>query len=329
MTTRQINAKKGHQGFLETEKGHPASGLGDLSAAVGASSDTVLLHPDNYDVDFDGQTTALIERPWSNVTATKVGDNRVFSYTTYSEGDFYIHTEQHNARGIVSANVEQAVQIESLHDEERAAHEALVAKVSTPASGPEPEIAAEPQPKEYVSPYGAPSKMLAGNTGTPNRPVDFRDKRVQNGELFDTLAGEGGTTFHRRRKGVFAATPYAMRFQSSKEISDKEMLQAAQLIGYQYASTVRGEPMDRPVRDSPYSFVIAADTTKSPSDDLGRAIEDFERGLQHTLQYGSPKRTTDRAGAGTKDTRLVQGLGNYAPNLEIFYDDADSVGDIN
>lgn len=143
-------------------------------------------------------------------------------------------------------------------------------------------------------------------------------------QFADTVEVEG-TTFHRRREGVFPREPYQMRFEFDRDISDEEMGRFAQLIGYSYAATVRGESMDPPIKDSSRSFVIYADTTKTRSDDLGMALEDFENAIGPKgtlLEEGSPIRKTDRAGAGTKGTRLVDGFGvGNRPNFQIYYDD--------
>lgn len=323
-TRRKVNAKQGHQGFHETEKDTPASGLSGLTAEVGDIPEAALLSPVGQFVEFDGQRSQMTQEPWGSMLGSTIGDQRAFTYTTYTADEpdghsFYVHTELHNKRGIVSVNVAKAERIESLSAEARAAHDAMVSKAVQDMPAPEPEPV--PEPEGYVSAYGAPDPALAGNNGTPEAPVDYRDKRVQLGYQFDTIVGEGGTTFHRRRNGVLPGSPYAMRFQNSGELSDEEILHACQIIGYKYATTVRGEQMPHPVRDSPCSFVIHADTTKSTSDDLGMAMEKFEDDFKFMLQYGSPQRTTDRAGAGTKGTRLVKGMGNYAPNLDIYYDD--------
>lgn len=52
-------------------------------------------------------------------------------------------------------------------------------------------------------------------------------------------------------------------------------------------------------------FFLAIDFTKSRRDDWTDAIA----GLWDHLRNGSPIRTTDRAGVGTKGTRKIQGLG--------------------
>ena len=130
-------------------------------------------------------------------------------------------------------------------------------------------------------------------------PSDHPD--VQAGAIRDAVDVDG-TVFHRRREGTYPDAPYAVRIQASRPLTDQEMQRMAQLVGYQYAAEVRGEPFSDPLRDSPFSFVIAADTTKARSDDLGAALERFEAGLDHIVQAGSPVRTTNRAGEGTKGT---------------------------
>lgn len=52
-------------------------------------------------------------------------------------------------------------------------------------------------------------------------------------------------------------------------------------------------------------FIFSVDTTKIGRDDAPDAWGEF----RHWLSEGSPIRTTDRAGAGTKGTRKYAGLG--------------------
>jgi hypothetical protein len=49
-------------------------------------------------------------------------------------------------------------------------------------------------------------------------------------------------------------------------------------------------------------------------------LEDFEEMLPNMLADGTPVRKTDRAGAGTQGTRLVEGFGSDLA-FEIYYDD--------
>ena len=128
-----------------------------------------------------------------------------------------------------------------------------------------------------------------------------------------------GTVFHLRRDGVFPLWPQAMRFQFDRPLSPGEYRQAAQIIGYAYRATVAGESMGQPEIDSPSSFIVYADTTKTRRDDLGMAMEEFEDVLPQMLEEGTPVRSTNRAGPGTAGTRLVDGMGPI--EFRIYYDD--------
>lgn len=130
-----------------------------------------------------------------------------------------------------------------------------------------------------------------------------------------------GIIFYRRRPGVFPNWPYAMRFQANRKLSDDDVKRMAGLVGYSYRRTVAGEPLSDPVRDSDYSFYVFADTTKTASDDLGMALERFEGELPGMFLEGSDVRKTDRAGAGTKGTRLIDGFNDPGLKVELYYDD--------
>jgi len=153
---------------------------------------------------------------------------------------------------------------------------------------------------------------------------DARSSFVQGGGVADKVrvTDEHGhqTLYQRRRYGVYPDYPYAMRFQANRPISDAEMHRAAQLVGYAYRSTVNGESIGSPVRDSPFSFAISTDTTKSRHDDVGDALANFEDRLPAMLIEGSPVRSTNRAGAGTQGTRLVDGIGDQDLSLGVYYD---------
>lgn len=151
------------------------------------------------------------------------------------------------------------------------------------------------------------------------KPVPASDPRVQAGEVFDKILDENGKTFHRRRPGTYPGTPYAMRFQANRPLTEEEQSQAASLIGYTYAATIRGEKIGYPKQDTPYSFVVSADMTKSRRDDLGDGVAEFEDQLPYLLQGGSPVRTTNRKGA--VGSRLIEGLNDPDLKFEIYYDD--------
>lgn len=159
----------------------------------------------------------------------------------------------------------------------------------------------------------------------PGTPVYVDHPEIQAGAVRDkVLSVDGSSTFHRSREGVYPSEPYQMRFQTNRPISDDEMHQMAGVIGYAYASKVRGEPLGEPIRDSSYSFTVAADTTKSRRDDLGQALEEFEDQLPAMIHDGSPVRTTNRS--GPSGTRLVLGLNDPDLTFETYYDSA--AGDI-
>jgi len=145
------------------------------------------------------------------------------------------------------------------------------------------------------------------------------DARVQNGEVLNEVTVDG-TVYHRRRDGVYADWPYSMRFQANRPISESEARKMAQIIGYNYRATVAGESLGDPEMDSPYSFTVYSDTTKTRRDDLGIAMEEFEDNFDNMIQEGSPVRKTDRAGQGTKNTRLVDGFNDPSLKVEIYYD---------
>lgn len=98
--------------------------------------------------------------------------------------------------------------------------------------------------------------------------------------------------------------PYAIRVQLGKELSEEEAQKVAQLFGYAYAKT-GGERGNEFEQDSPNSIIVYADTTKVSSyERVDRFIEE----LPEFLKEGSPVRKTDKAGPGTKGTRLLEGF---------------------
>ncbi len=150
--------------------------------------------------------------------------------------------------------------------------------------------------------------------------VPVEHPAVQGGAVFDSVSVDD-QVFHRRQDKVYPGEPYAIRLQANRPLTDDEARHVAGAMGYAYRATVAGEPLGMPERDTPYSFVVSADTTKSARDDLGVALEAFEDMLPTMIDEGSSVRKTDRAGAGTKGTRLVEGM--HEPDLafEVYYDD--------
>lgn len=113
--------------------------------------------------------------------------------------------------------------------------------------------------------------------------------------------------------------PDVMRIQASRPLSDEEVQKVAQLTGYQHRSTLNGEGLSDPERSGRASVVVGTDNTKS----YGRQnhFEDFEDGLQATIQEGSPVRKTNRSGEGTKGTRLIDGIGKDV-TFTLYYQDS-------
>jgi hypothetical protein len=173
-----------------------------------------------------------------------------------------------------------------------------------------------------------PKTTRAAAIGTPlapgpdgfTSPIPDYDPRVQAGEVFDQVRVLGNRPFHRRRDGVFPNEPYAMRFQANRELSDDEKIRFAGMVGYAYSAKVRGEGVGIPEIDSPFSFVVRADTTKSRRSDLGQALEEFEELLPTIVNEGSRIRTTNQEGPGTEGTRLVEGFNEPDLKFEIYYD---------
>lgn len=129
-----------------------------------------------------------------------------------------------------------------------------------------------------------------------------------------------GETYTRIDENNHMDQPYAIRVQVGKELTGEEAEKVSQLFGYDYAKT-GGERGNSFEQDSPNSIIVYADTTK------GRAYQhlgEFMEELPNTLENGTPVRKTDRAGAGTKGTRLVDGMGDvgyiefYADNTFSF-----------
>lgn len=113
--------------------------------------------------------------------------------------------------------------------------------------------------------------------------------------------------------------PDGMRIQASRPLTDAEVQKVAQLTGYQHRATLNGEGLSDPERCGKAAVLVSTDNTKS----AGRKsmFDEFEEGLEPTLQEGSPIRKTDRAGEGTKGTRLIEGFGDDV-TFTLYYEDS-------
>lgn len=177
-----------------------------------------------------------------------------------------------------------------------------------------------PTVEKWLDEYAANLEHNALPSGTAEDPAPYTDPRVQAGEVFDTV-DFGGTSFHRRREGVHPSGPYALRIQANRPLGDTDMQNLAGMAGYAMMTAGRGEGMSDPLRDSPYSFVVHNDTTKGGQ---YRNLERFEENLAEYLAGGgTPARTSDRAGVGTKGTRALDSSLDPDTKIEIYYDQVD------
>jgi hypothetical protein len=104
---------------------------------------------------------------------------------------------------------------------------------------------------------------------------------------------------------------YTLRVEFSRLLNEDEISQVSGCIGYAFKARIRGEQLSEPTILSNTGragtvLEFDYDTTKTRSDD-----PDFTAAFDDAATYielGSPKRTTNNAGPGTKGTRLVEGL---------------------
>jgi len=177
---------------------------------------------------------------------------------------------------------------------------------------------------------GTIPKSLAKKTRAKKKVVESErasstDPAAQAGTVYDEIDvvdpdfPDSPRTFYRRKEGVYAGEPDAIRLQANRKLNDKDVEKMASLLGYNYRTTVAGESLGWPERDTPYSFVVGADMTKSSRDDLGMAVEELENNLPTFLNDGSPvlKRGSRGKVAGE---RAIDGFQEKDLKVEIYYD---------
>ena len=104
---------------------------------------------------------------------------------------------------------------------------------------------------------------------------------------------------------------YTLRVEFSRELTADEISRACGCIGYAFRARIRGEELSDPVvlqntGRAGTVVELSYDTTKTASDDPD-LIAAFDDAATY-IELGTPIRKTDRAGKGTKGTRLVEGL---------------------
>lgn len=117
-----------------------------------------------------------------------------------------------------------------------------------------------------------------------------------------------------KRVGEHEAGWDQIRVEVERRLPTDQVRQLAGCVGYALRQVLHGEELSEPVkiawkgRTNEKSIVrFYYDSTKSRSDDPKEA-EAFELAARYIAE-GTPVRTTDRAGAGTKGTRLCEGVG--------------------
>lgn len=150
------------------------------------------------------------------------------------------------------------------------------------------------------------------------------DPRVMRGEVLDRVVVDD-VLYSRSREGVRPGNFESIRVQLSRPLKDGDDDRIASMVGYAFRVALRTKYGSVEVKssDTPYSVILEADTYYAGTSDLARGLRVFEDQVGTILDEGSPVRTTERAGPGTKDTRAVQGFNEDDLTFEIYYDDVD------
>jgi hypothetical protein len=194
--------------------------------------------------------------------------------------------------------------------------------------------------ESFNSVAGVDYETHVATEAAPTKPsVSVKDRYDTNGNIYVSALAEdvvNGSYAPKRIHSVdeygdevayvradefnFYNYPDEMRIQASRPLSDEEVQRVAQLTGYQHRSTLNGEGLSDPDRCGRASVLVGTDNTKS----AGRKsmFNEFEEGLETTLQEGSPVRKTNRSGPGTQGTRLIDGLGDDVTFTLYYLDDS-------
>lgn len=115
---------------------------------------------------------------------------------------------------------------------------------------------------------------------------------------------------------------YTLAVTIDRALATDEIARVSGCLGYALRATLAGEDLSDPetitIRHGQTRITYAYDSTKSRRDD-----PDYEGALRSAgamIMTGSPVRTTNRAGAGTAGTRLVEGIGLCAVTFEVDFD---------
>lgn len=119
---------------------------------------------------------------------------------------------------------------------------------------------------------------------------------------------------------AFGDWSYELLITTDRTLTPERQRKVAAAVGYAWAEGMRGERLGEPTRVNGRAFIVYADVTKSRRDDIGDGWEDFLQLAPQYVREGSPVRKTNRAGEGTKGTRLLEGVPGV--NIRIWADQA-------
>jgi hypothetical protein len=117
---------------------------------------------------------------------------------------------------------------------------------------------------------------------------------------------------------------YSIRAEFDRILSSGEVWLASGALGYALRTTINGESLSDPSEcvqrrtsdNKPVTVIYYGyDSTKSRRDDC-HTVEAFELAKEY-IRDGSPIRMTDRAGAGTRGTRLCPGIGEVGVTFSV------------
>jgi hypothetical protein len=166
--------------------------------------------------------------------------------------------------------------------------------------------------------FDARKAETAGPDGSIDHPVKHDDPRLTAGEVFDTVETADGQVFHRRRPGVFPDEPQAFRVQADRRINSGDLSKMARILGSAYATTGGSEGLGWPEMDTPFSFIVSADTNSGRA---YRKLDKMEDNFSAYMIEGSPVAKTNR-GQTPKGERYVDGFGLETPKFELYYEGA-------
>ena len=147
------------------------------------------------------------------------------------------------------------------------------------------------------------------------------DPRVMRGEVLDRVIVED-VLYSRARDGVVPGEFESIRVQLSRPLKDGEQDRIASVVGYAFRVALRTRygSVEVLTTDTPYSVILEADTSYAGTSNLEYGLKKFGEQVDSVFHEGSPIRTTNRAGEGTKGTRAVHGFEDDDLKFELYYD---------